>query len=215
MSSEIYRSERFFLARQPILNRAQSLVAYELLFRRAETGPAGVNDNLSASASVILNTSSIGIDQVIGTALGFINVDAALLMSDVIDFLPASRVVLEILETVKATPELLDRITALRQVGYTFALDDVVSETTDVRAFMPFVSIVKIDITDVSASELRRLCAVFKRADKRLLAEKVETLEQFEIASRWDSAFSRDTISLARPFYKAKNSVRRSRPFSA
>lgn len=212
-SQKTFFREQFFLARQPILDRGQSLIAYELLFRSAGTGPAGVDDNLAATASVILNTLAIGVDQVIGNALGFINVDAALLMSDAVDFLPASRVVLEILETVIATPELIERITALQQAGYTFALDDVVSDTADVRSFMPFVSIVKIDITDLSPAALGRLCADCKQANKRLLAEKVETLAQFQtcVALGFDFFqgyyFARPTVLQGKKFSPAQSTV--------
>src|ERR1700739_1928108 len=98
---EIARVEDFFLARQPILDRGQSLVAYELLFRRASFGEADVVNNLSATASVIAHASELGMEQVIGSSLGFFNVDAAVLTSDIVTFLPPQNVVLEILETVE------------------------------------------------------------------------------------------------------------------
>jgi EAL and modified HD-GYP domain-containing signal transduction protein len=177
---EPQRLEDFFLARQPILDRTQSLAAYELLFRSAATGPAMVGNDLSATAAVILNTSELGVDRVVGGALGFINVDAALLMSDIVNFLPADRVVLEILETVRVTPELLQRIVDLAAAGYTFALDDVVSETPDVLALMPLVGIIKVDIMHLAVADLLRLSTKFKGQNKRILAEKVETLAQFQ-----------------------------------
>ena len=85
---EMPRVEDFFLARQPILDRDQALVAYELLFRRAGYGEADVVDDLSATATVIAHASELGMDQVIGGSLGFFNVDAAVLMSDIVTFLP-------------------------------------------------------------------------------------------------------------------------------
>jgi len=82
---------RFFLARQPILNRDQELIGYELLFRSAAVGPANVSDDVSATAAVIAHASELGLNNVIGNFLGFINVDATVLMSDFIHFLPADK----------------------------------------------------------------------------------------------------------------------------
>jgi EAL and modified HD-GYP domain-containing signal transduction protein len=66
-----------------------------------------------ATAAVIAHASELGLSNVIGNLQGFINVDAAVLMSDFIYFLPADKVVLEILETVKVTPELVTRVREL------------------------------------------------------------------------------------------------------
>ncbi|MGN6702819.1 MAG: EAL and HDOD domain-containing protein [Burkholderiaceae bacterium] len=173
------RLNEFFLARQPILDREQRLTAYELLFRSAATGPANVSDDLAATASVIAHTNELGVDQVIGNARGFVNVDAAVLMSDFIDVLPPEKVVLEILETVKATPEVVRRVRELAERGYTFALDDVIAASEDVRALTPLAKIIKIDVLGMEAPELFRLSCQFKAAGKTMLAEKVESIEQF------------------------------------
>ena len=175
------RARDFFLARQPILNRDQSLVAYELLFRRAETAAAEVIDDLSATASVISHASALGMNNVVGSSLGFVNIDAAVLMSDFVQFLPRDKVVLEILETVKVDDAILKRVSALKQAGYIFALDDVIKDTQDVRQLLPLVDIVKIDINGMQAADIARLSHQFKSAHKKLLAEKVESIEQVKL----------------------------------
>lgn len=174
------RVKEFFLARQPILSNKQSLVAYELLFRRASSGPANVFDDLSATASVIAHASELGIANVIGSALGFFNVDAAVLMCDFVNFLPCDKVVLEILETVEVTPELIARVAELAEQGFTFALDDVISHSEELQRLMPLVKIIKIDITGMSHDDIAQLAKHFKNEKKLLLAEKVETIEQFQ-----------------------------------
>ncbi|GGI53162.1 EAL and HDOD domain-containing protein [Oxalicibacterium solurbis] len=175
------RAKEFFLARQPILNSKENLVAYELLFRHAMAGPANVVDDLSATASVIAHASELGIVNVIGGALGFFNVDAAVLMCDFVNFLPNDKVVLEILETVEATPELVARVSELAAQGYTFALDDVTCCSEALQQLLPLVKIIKIDITGMDEQKLTTLALHFKSAGKLLLAEKVETIEQFRI----------------------------------
>ena len=171
----------FFLARQPILNRDQRLVAYELLFRSTADNQAMITgDAVAATATVIAHASDLGMEQVVGLQLAFINVDAVALMSDFIGFLPHHRVVLEILETVRPTPALLARISELRQAGFRFALDDVVLDTPDVQQLLPLVDVIKVDIAQLAPDELPRLAQVLAVSRKKLLAEKVETMAQFE-----------------------------------
>ena len=171
----------FFLARQPILNRDQRLVAYELLFRSTAENQAMITgDAVAATATVIAHASDLGMEQVVGLQLAFINVDAVALMSVFIGFLPHHRVVLEILETVRPTPALLARISELRQAGFRFALDDVVLDTPDVQQLLPLVDVIKVDIAQLTPDELPRLAQVLAVSRKKLLAEKVETMAQFE-----------------------------------
>jgi EAL and modified HD-GYP domain-containing signal transduction protein len=174
------RVRDFFLARQPILNRDQGLVAYELLFRRAEQGPASVTDDRAATASVINRLVELGPRNVIGDALAFINADASTLHNDFIELLPARQVVLEILETVRPTPELLRRMAMLARAGYTFALDDVVDDNAELQPLLAIATIIKIDITGMAPAHLATLARKFQSQGKQLLAEKVETRAEFD-----------------------------------
>jgi EAL and modified HD-GYP domain-containing signal transduction protein len=169
----------FFLARQPILGRDQHLVAFELLFRTAGSNEANVTDDAAATAAVISHASQLGMEQVVGAQLAFVNVNAVALMSDYVRFLPADKVILEILETVKATPELLARVAELKSLGFKFALDDVVAESDDVRALLDLVDVIKIDVKGVAPARLPALTQSLRRQNKKLLAEKVETVEEF------------------------------------
>ncbi|MDC8758455.1 EAL and HDOD domain-containing protein [Janthinobacterium fluminis] len=170
----------FFLARQPILNRDQRLVAYELLFRDAHSTVADIVDDAAATASVIAHASELGMEHVVGQQLAYINVDTVALMSDFIRFLPNSKVILEILETVKATPEVLARVRELKLAGFRFALDDVVSATDDVQKLAPLVDVIKVDIQHMPADALATLALLLSGSRQKLLAEKVETLAQFK-----------------------------------
>ncbi|RJG06301.1 EAL domain-containing protein [Noviherbaspirillum cavernae] len=174
------RARDFFLARQPILDRDQGIVAYELLFRSAAAGPANVTDNLAATASVIAHAAELGMENVIGASPGFLNVDAAVLMNDIVPFLPKEKVVLEILETVQVTDDLVARVAELAQAGYVFALDDVVANSENVQKLLSLVDIIKVDISGMKHGDLGALCAHFKTQNKKLLAEKVENVAQFQ-----------------------------------
>ena len=173
--------DEFFLARQPILGRDQHLVAFELLFRTAGSTEANVTDDAAATAAVISHASQLGMDHVVGPQLAFVNVNAVALMSDYVRLLPADKVILEILETVKATPELLARVAELKSLGFKFALDDVVAESDDVRALVELVDIIKVDVKGVAPERLPALTQSLRGQNKLLLAEKVETVEEFRL----------------------------------
>lgn len=174
--------EGFFLGRQPILDRSQNIVAYELLFRQGEaTNAANITntDALSASSNVIINAyCQLGIQNVLGKQRGFINATAELIMSDIISLLPPKHVVLELKETEIITPELLRHCNELKQKGYQFALDSVVEINSQVELLLSLVSVVKVAVLDMEKDKLARLVAQLNRWPVLLLALKVESREQ-------------------------------------
>ena len=180
VSDVVLASDDFFLARQPILGRSQRLVAFELLFRSADAPEANVVDNAAATAAVISHASQLGMQRVVGERLAFVNVDEIVLMSDFVRFLPHDKVILEILETVKATPEVIARVTELRAFGFKFALDDVIAESDDISKLIALVDVIKIDVQAVPAANLAALVKIFTLPGKKLLAEKVETVEEYQ-----------------------------------
>ena len=184
----------FFLGRQPILDRNQALFGYELLFRSGAAGPAGAATDVqatdvsatdvsatdvSATASVIAHAAHLGLERVIGDAQGFINVDAEVLMSDIFVFLPRERVVLEIVESMAVTEAVLERMAELASHGFRFALNNVITDSFPVQQLLPLVDFVKLDVRDMPLSALMKLAARFRQDGKKLVAEKVETQEEF------------------------------------
>ena len=175
-------SDEFFLARQPILGRDQKLVAFELLFRAAaEHEDAQLTDYAAATAAVISHASQLGMHQVVGEQVAFVNVDEVVLMSDFVRFLPSDKVILEILETVEATPRVLARVRELKELGFKFALDDVIGHSEQVSKLMGLVDVIKIDLQGVSRDQLAELAHSLRGPHQKLLAEKVETVEEFEL----------------------------------
>ncbi|CAB3647338.1 Cyclic di-GMP phosphodiesterase CdgJ [Paraburkholderia sediminicola] len=172
-----------FVARQPVMDRAGRVVAYELLFRDGPTGGARIGDELRCTTAVIERAvGSIGLERLAGSKACFLNCPSDFLFSDYPYVLPASRFVLEVLESVELTADLSRRCSELRGAGFQIALDDVRSMTDEVRWFLPSVDIVKIDWPFVERAELPELVSQFKRAGKVVLAEKIERAEDAEYA---------------------------------
>jgi c-di-GMP-related signal transduction protein len=174
-----------FVARQPILNRQGAVVAQELLFRDGRSRVADVRDGFACTAAVVERVlGAVGIDQVLGQTDGFLNCTAEFLSSDLIDVLPASRFVLEVLEDTELTAELGARCALLRRVGFRIALDDVRSITPTIAEFLPHVDIVKLDWPYIASNEVADVVASLKRAGKVVLAEKVEQREDHVAAMK-------------------------------
>ncbi|MES2261830.1 MAG: HDOD domain-containing protein [Pseudomonadota bacterium] len=179
-ASKNLRVREFYLGRQPILDRNQALFGYELLFRNGPVGPANISSDLGATAAVIAHASQLGMEKVIGDALGFVNVDADVIMSDIFSFLPREKVVLEIVESMPVDPEVLERMAELVGHGFSFALGDVTAETGRVQTLLPLVEYVKMNMRDTPLPVLMKMAPRFKQDRKQLVAEKVESRDEFK-----------------------------------
>lgn len=169
-----------YLGRQPILDREQRVVAYELLFRAGNTGGAQVADDVQATASVIQHAfGEMGVPTVLGSQLGFINISTELLLSDLIELLPKQQVVLELLETVTASEVVVERCRTLKQQGFRLALDDFIYDDS-FRPLLELADIVKVDLLQHTPEALDGLVGQLKHWPVRLLAEKVDSAEQAE-----------------------------------
>jgi EAL and modified HD-GYP domain-containing signal transduction protein len=175
-------NQQIFLGRQPILDRHQNIVAYELLFRAGQTGSADVLDDMHATAHVITRAfTELGISTVLGKHKGFINVHGELLLSDLLELLPRDKVVIELLETIEVTPQIVERCRQLKAMGFTLALDDYTSEDPQFEILFDLVDVIKLDYPLVNKKELPGIVRYLKRWPVKLLAEKIDDHEQAEL----------------------------------
>ncbi len=176
---------QLFLGRQPILGREQQLFAYELFFRDgliATGNRAEILDPTHATATVIANAfAELSNNDVLGPYRAFINVGLDILFGDLIEALPQHLVALEILESVKPTPEVLARCQQLHDLGFMLAVDDVIEVNESSRPLLALADIIKVDIQNMEADRLRAVVEQLKPFGKKLLAEKVETAEQLSL----------------------------------
>ncbi|RFU48047.1 EAL and HDOD domain-containing protein [Paraburkholderia sp. DHOC27] len=174
-----------YLGRQPILDRNGALHAYELLFRAGSHNYAEVSDDAQATAQVVARTiGGIGVSAVLGHHRGFVNIGRDLLFDDIVHLMAPDRFVLEILETVAFDAQLARRLAELRRAGFQVALDDVSELSDGLLAVLPHTDMVKIDFLVTSREALPALAAAVRAAGKTLIAEKVETREDFALASQ-------------------------------
>lgn len=171
--------QKIFLARQPIVDRKENLFAFELLFRSSNSADAGVLDDTQATAQVMVNAfEEMGIAEVLGAHKGFVNLDAELLHSDLIELLPKKQVVIELLETITIDAAIIARCHQLKAKGFSLALDDVVELSDEIKPLLSVVEVVKLDLMQIDPARLPGLVRELKRYPVKLLAEKVEDREQ-------------------------------------
>lgn len=169
-----------YIARQPILDRELQVYGYELLFRNSEENVFPETDPDEATSRLLLQQHLIGdIDTICLGKQAFINFHTNTLIHKFPDFLDASTVWIEVLETVEVTPELRRACALATKHGYRIALDD---HDFDGRwqQLMPNVDLIKIDI-QAQGLDLSRRLKRFKERGVPILAERIETLEEYEI----------------------------------
>lgn len=169
-----------FIARQPILNAEKVVVAYELLFRDGESNSFPDVDPDQATSNILTNNHlTMGVEEITTELPAFINFHSNALIKNFPTFLDPTSVVIEILEDVPASDELLVACKQLHAKGYKLALDDHDFDPKWGR-FLPYISILKIDILDYSILEVNKQIRKLQNTNMTLLAEKVETQAQFE-----------------------------------
>ncbi len=162
-----------FIARQPIFDARLKVYAYELLFRG---GPQNFyQPRANASSSVIADSITLfDLDQLVGHARAFINADELALRLGAVRLLPPERIVVEILESVPPTEEIVSICRELRAAGYLLALDDFV-DSPQIQPLVELANFLKIDFQQFDRDECRELTQKHNRKDLFLLAEKLET----------------------------------------
>lgn len=169
-----------YLARQPIFDAKRQLHGYELLFRDGESN-AFPNINADEATSKLITEHHLftGVEKITGGHKAFINFSADTLIHHFPTSIDPNSMVIEVLETVPISTELLAACRELHRMGYQLALDD---HDFDPKwdIFLPYVSIIKVDVRQFNILQISKYIHRVKHHNITLLAEKVETQDEFE-----------------------------------
>ena len=177
-----------FLARQPIFTSNRIVYGYELLFR---SGPENSYSSSQPDFAAASSTDSLllfGIERFTDGRRAFINCTREFLIREYPTLLPRDRIVVEVLETVQVDEEVLGACRRLKDAGYLIALDDFV-DTPELRPLIPFADFLKIDLSVTTPEEQKRLVHAYRHSGVALLAERVETYEDFQRTLDWGYSF--------------------------
>ncbi len=170
-----------FVARQPIFDVHEKVWAYELLFRSsAQAKTAAVTEDDLATASVIADGFSLAFSGMDKSRKAFINFPQRLLLDGSVYALPKEICVVEVLETITPTPEMVAALRRIKEHGYVIALDDYVGQP-GFEDIIPLADIVKVEVLGMAPEKLKFISADLRRHGCRLLAEKVEDRATYDL----------------------------------
>jgi c-di-GMP-related signal transduction protein len=172
-----------FVARQPIFNRHRKIFAYELLFRTGMSNAfPGVDGDEATSSLLSSSFFTVGIEQIASGHKAFINFTEDMLVQGVPSMFPRDCVVVEVLEDVQPTDEVIGACRKLVDKGYTLALDDFV-HAENLTPLIELAKIIKIDFRLTPIEQIKEMVETLSPYPCKLLAEKIETYEEFTLAS--------------------------------
>ena len=166
-----------YVARQPIMDLRGKVHAYELLFRNGPSA-AFFGDGERASRTMLDNTVLFGLAQLTSGLPAFINCTENILTSDLINILPSSTTVLEVLETVEPSDIVIKACRDLKVAGYKLALDDFVW-IPGIERLVELADYIKVDFLISGGQQRQELLHRLRGTTAALLAEKVETQEAY------------------------------------
>jgi len=176
MNTDIY------VARQPIFNRNMKLYGYELLYRKTHNNfYEGSNDEQATTELIYNSFLVIEFDKLVDGKRGFINFSKELLLKDVPLLLPKEKVVIEILERVEVTDEVVEKCKELKSKGYLLALDDFVLDKDGggCTRLIEYADIIKVEFSNVPVQDQIELISKYK-SKITFLAERVETRQEYQ-----------------------------------
>ncbi len=166
-----------FVARQPIFDREENVFGYELLFRDGLEN-AFDGDTDEASRATLDSSLLIGLDVLCDGRRAFVNCTRDTLIKGLVRLLPSTTTVVEVLESVPADPDVVDACVRLKEAGYSIALDDYVADDPR-ESLIEIADIVKVEMQLTSDEQRQALVKKFGSRRCRMLAEKIETYEEF------------------------------------
>lgn len=195
-----------YMARQPIFDTENNVYGYELLYRsNGEQNSYNGTSGDESTADVVTN-AFFGLDvrDIIGGGKAFINFTGNLLKRGVPKMISPDILVVEVLENMMLGEDMLDACQELKERGYTIALDDF-EYTRQNSDLFQMGDIIKIDFR-TPQNIIEETAYVCRYCNKIILAEKIETQEEFEYAKRLGATFTQGYY-FARPTLMAQKSI--------
>jgi c-di-GMP phosphodiesterase len=170
----------FLIGRQQILDQKLNIYGYELLFRGKDFDLTNSSHATQATNQVITDSIlELGLNNLVGSHKAFINFTAQNILEKTPLSLPTDRVVIEVLENVAVDLRIISNLKEFSQQGYTIALDDFVF-SPEWKPLIEFADIIKLDVLAMGETKTRSAIQHLKTYNIKLLAEKVETHEEFQ-----------------------------------
>ncbi|MBI5923025.1 MAG: HDOD domain-containing protein [Betaproteobacteria bacterium] len=185
MNSPSDSTKDIYLGKQPLIDRAQAVIGYELLFRNTADNFSVITSAKAATADVACKAfAELGLANALGNQKAFINVDEDFLCEDgIAEFLPKETVLLEVDASQDISPRLLERCGELRHGGYEFSVSGINEISEPVSRLLHLASYSKLDVSAVAANRNTSIVSRLRSSPTKLIANRVESLEEKKLCS--------------------------------
>lgn len=169
-----------FLGRQPLIDRNQAVIAYELLFRDTSENLSRITSGREATADVVCKAfAELGLASALGKQKAFINVDEEFVCNDAVEFLPKQTVLLEVDASRLLTSRLIDRCRELKHIGYEFSVSNITDISAQLDQLLTLATYSKVDVNAVlPAGTMTSLLSRLRTSQTKLIASRVESIEE-------------------------------------
>ena len=181
-SAEDTDNNILFVSRQPIYSPSSDLFAYELLYSLEVIEQVLAARGERAGADVFLKTlQNAGLEPILGDTLAFINITPTFILEDYCKALPKEKVVFEIRGHAEPDEAVVRSLSALRQSGYNFALDEF-AYTEQTRPILELANYAYLNFQGLTPEEISKQLAMLKQSNVKAIAKRVDTHAELDLA---------------------------------
>jgi EAL and modified HD-GYP domain-containing signal transduction protein len=178
--------ESRFFARQPIFDRKRKIFGHEFFYRPGSQNcfvGATPEDSEEATLRMVDNSILYDFEWLTGGGKAFLNSTRMFLTGSLVTLLPRKSTVLELPDDIEADDDLVEACRSIRCKGYQLSLSKFVPRA-GIERLLPIADYIKIDFRLSGKAQRREILAYLKSQETsaQLLAEKVETEEEFKMA---------------------------------
>lgn len=170
-------SNFLYLAKQPVYGKDEHIFGYELYYRNDDHKMSLADRRLATASLLVSILNQMGLNSLVGSSKAYINIDAKILLTDIIYTIPKDRFILELNEDIQINQKEYECIKALNKKGYSFALDNVTFDQDyldNITRILPHVDYIKFDTLNTDFELLKEKLSIFE--GKKLMAQKVESI---------------------------------------
>ncbi|MDQ7066682.1 MAG: EAL domain-containing protein [Sulfurimonas sp.] len=175
---------KIYILKQKIFDNQNKIFAYELVFKDSENKTTKLSSKVTDTSKLIMSSiTSTELDKLLGKkVVALINVDETILTKGILDVLDKDRFILNILEDIILTEEVIGKIVQYRKRGFKLSIENFDSSAKMIIKFkrlFNYIDIIKMDVLSSEEKNLQKVMKKFKGTRIKLLAQNIETREEF------------------------------------
>jgi len=183
----IYMRSTTFLSRQPILDKEEHTIFYDLFYLDQNLNSDFIDDRYASTSVLSSVLNKFGIKSIVGDHSAFIKADSKFLLHDLIFSIPKEYFIISILEQVEITTPILERIKKLKEEGYRLCLNDIALSVDNINKFqtiLEYMDFIKIDVLRTGITLVEKNLHLLDNFTSKKIATKLESAKNFNFAAQ-------------------------------